>query len=76
MATDDRKATLKHEPTKSGLDPFFLKFTASNGETLGVSETHPSLNAVADAREAWLRAMVEVLESEGYIIFPPKRVRE
>jgi hypothetical protein len=46
---------------------YFIKLTASNGETLGVGETQPFRSA-SESREAWLRAMLEVLEDEGYTV--------
>ena len=62
------KATLTIEVTKSGPDPFIIKFDASNGEPLGVGETHPTKAAAEESRRAWLRGMIEVLREEGYQI--------
>ena len=59
------KATLTIEVTKSGPDPFIIKFDASNGENLGTGETHPTKDAAEESRRAWLRAMIEVLREEG-----------
>lgn len=65
-----RRAKLQVEETASGAE-VFVKLTASNGETLGVGETHSSGLLGARSRQAWVQAMVEVLEADGYTVIPP-----
>jgi hypothetical protein len=65
---EPRKARLFIDVTQSGLDPFIIKFHASNSEPLGVGETHPTKGAAEESRKAWLRAMIEVLREEGYTV--------
>lgn len=70
MPTKQRKATLGIYATLKGGE-YFVRFDASNNEPLGTGETHPDYYAARASREAWLRAMIEVLEGEGYIVSPP-----
>lgn len=46
----------------------FIGFTASNGEPLMTSETHPNKWAGERSRQAIVQAMIEVLEAEGYTV--------
>lgn len=47
----------------------FVILTASNGEPLLHGETHPSYNHAKRSKDAVIRAMIQVLENEGYRIY-------
>lgn len=66
--TPPRRARLAVHRAKGITPEVFVRLDASNGETLGTGETHPNAKAGWASRDAWIRAMVEVLEDEGYII--------
>lgn len=69
-ATTPQRAKLEVRPTKKN-NYFMVHFNASNGETLGLGETHTTEELGQQSRKAWLRAMVEVLNDEGYKVTPP-----
>lgn len=48
-----------------------VHFVASNGEPLGNSETHPTIEGANKAQQAWVRAMVEYLTLLGYTVTEP-----
>lgn len=68
--TTPRRAKLRVQPTIDS-DEVYVSFEASNGEPLGIGETHDNQRLGEQSREAWLRAMVQVLEDEGYVVIEP-----
>lgn len=69
--TPERHAQLRVMSARGTGADYFVKLTASNGETLGTGETHPTFEAGAESHEAWIRAFVDVLEQLGYTVSPP-----
>ena len=73
--TTARRATLTVRAVKSKLahkrGQHFVILTASNGEPLLYGETHPSRYHAERGRNAVIRAMIEVLENEGYDVKSP-----
>jgi hypothetical protein len=67
----ERRATLRVQSAKGTGQDYYVKLTASNGETLGTGETHPDPYSGVDSRAAWLRAFAEILEDEGYTVEGP-----
>lgn len=77
------RAKLRIHPVNKGLekvalarrpDQYFIRFDASNGEPLGTGETHPTIATAEASRDAWLRAMVQVLQDEGVQLFFPSNI--
>ena len=66
--TTPRTATLEVRPVVGDTDQTFVSFRAANGEPLGIGEVHPTRELGEASRGAWLRAMIEVLENEGYSV--------
>lgn len=73
---DGRRATLEVRETgalaatddEERRRPVYVILTASNGEPLLYGETHPTAAAGEAGRRAVLRAMIEVLEDNGYLV--------
>jgi hypothetical protein len=63
-----RRATLDVRSAKGTGRDYYVRFTASNGEPLGTGETHPTDVLATLSRGAWIRAMIEVLQDEGYTV--------
>ena len=71
------QAKLRIKKTRVGTGgetQMFVKFEASNGETLGTGETHRTVPLAEESRRAWLRGMVEVLEAEGAVVTLPTTI--
>lgn len=71
-----RRASLTVRATKANLfkrrrDQHFVILTASNGEPLLYGETHPTHANANASRKAVIRAMIEVLEGEGFYVGKP-----
>lgn len=69
----NRRASLTVRATKSNLfrkrGQHFVILTASNGEPLLYGETHPTYHHAKRSKDAVIRAMIQVLENEGYRIY-------
>lgn len=69
----NRRASLTVRATKSSLfrtrGKHFVILTASNGEPLLYGETHPTYQHAKKSKDAVIRAMIQVLENEGYRIY-------
>lgn len=68
---DKRRASLLVKSARGAGNDYYVKLTASNGETLGTGETHPTPRNANASRTAWVAAMIDVLEGAGFTITPP-----
>lgn len=68
-----RRATLTVREVKGNIfrkrGKHFVILTASNGEPLLYGETHPTHHHAVRSKDAVIRAMIQVLENEGYRIY-------
>lgn len=67
-----KRASLTVRAVKSSLfrkkGQHFVILTASNGEPLLYGETHPTWRGAKNSKDACIRAMIQVLENEGYSV--------